>query len=318
MSCLRGCPWGAAPVIAEERGRTMSASQELRIILNRTALEGAYAVLSTWGIAPFAVEDSALVDEAKRRGWGDYFPEQKASAQAAILCYFSDNRLDQAEQEALRRELKNLRDYGFDPGPVIIVEGQVREEDWAQAWKQYYRPVRIGQGLCQPAWEPLDREPGPGQVVVYLDPGMAFGTGTHPSTAMGIVFLQHVCLEGRTVCDFGSGSGILDSFGAILGAQVDAVYSDLLAFRAAREIRVLNKLEFPIDQGSLEYLQGQPLVREPGPGQVGVYLDPGMAFGTGTHPSTAMCIEYLQHLSHEGRTVCDIGTGSGILALIAA
>lgn len=238
----------------------MSDWQELRIILNRTALEGAYAVLSTWGIEHFAVEDSALVDEAKRRGWGDYFPEQKASEQAAILCYFSDNRLDQAEQEALRRELQNLRDYGFDPGPVLIVEGQVREEDWAQAWKQYYRPVRIGQVLIQPAWEPLEREPGPGQVVVYLDPGMAFGTGTHPSTAMCIEFLQHLSLEGRTVWDIGTGSGILAIIAAKLGAQVEAVDIDPVAVRAARENRDLNKLEFPIEQGTLEDLQGQPQV----------------------------------------------------------
>ena len=101
------------------------------------------------------MEDSAQVDEAKRRGWGDYIPEQKASEQAAILCFFSDYRLDQGEQEALRRVLQNLRDYVFDPGPGLIVEGQVLEEDWAQAWKLYYGPVRIGQVLILPSLLPL-------------------------------------------------------------------------------------------------------------------------------------------------------------------
>ncbi|HHT42328.1 MAG TPA: 50S ribosomal protein L11 methyltransferase [Firmicutes bacterium] len=232
----------------------------MRIVINRTALEGAYAVLSKWGIDSFAVEDSDLMDQAQRLGWGDYFPDVEPSEQATIICYLAEDRLSKDQQEELRRDLLNLREFGFDPGPLVVSEGQVQEEDWAHAWKAYYHPLRIGQVLIQPAWEALERDPGPGQIVVELDPGMAFGTGTHPSTAMCIELLQHLNLEGRLVWDIGTGSGILAIVAAKLGAQVEAVDIDAVAVRAAKENRDLNGLSFPVSQGTLENLQGGPQV----------------------------------------------------------
>ena len=236
----------------------MANWQELRIIINRTALEGAYAVLSNWGIEYFAEEDTALVDEARRRGWGDYFPSAASSEKVAIVCYFAENKLDKGQQAELKRELESLKDYGFDPGPVLIMEGTVQEQDWAHAWKEYYHPLGIGQVLIQPAWEPLDGEAAAGQIVVYLDPGMAFGTGTHPSTAMCIELLQQLNLEGRTVWDVGTGSGILALVAAKLGAQVEAVDIDPVAVQAAAANRDLNELHFPIKRGTLDDLQGRP------------------------------------------------------------
>ena len=105
--------------------------------------------------------------------------------------------------------------------------------------------------MSQPAWEPTESEPGPGHLLVYLEPGLAFGAGTHPSTAMCFEFLQHLSLEGRTVWDIGTGSGILATIAAKLGAQVEAVDIDPVAVRAARENRDLNKLEFPMEQATL-------------------------------------------------------------------
>lgn len=233
--------------------------QELRIIINRTALEGAYAVLSSWEIDQFAEEDTALVDEATRSGWGDYFPPVEETDQVTIVCYLAERRLDRAAQEKLRQDLLNLKDHGFDPGPVLILEGTVKEEDWAEAWKQYYHPLRIGRVLIQPIWEPLEGV-GCGQVVVYLDPGMAFGTGTHPSTAMCVELLQQLNLEGRTVWDVGTGSGILALVAAKLGAKVEAVDIDGVAVEAAQGNRDLNQLSFPVKRGTLDDLVGTPQV----------------------------------------------------------
>lgn len=237
----------------------MGSWQELRIVINRTALEGAYAVLDRWGIGNIAEEDSALVQEAQRLGWGDYFPVVEPSQKATLICYLAE-KMDKAAQLELRRDLEGLREYGFDPGQVVIFEGTVQEEDWAQAWKQYYHPVRIGQVLIQPAWEAGEEEGAPGQVVIYLDPGMAFGTGTHPSTAMCLEFLQQLNLEGRLVWDVGTGSGILALAAAKLGAQVEAVDIDPVAVQAAKENRDLNGLNFPVKQGTLDDLQGTPQV----------------------------------------------------------
>lgn len=236
----------------------MESWQELRITINRTALEGAYGVLARWGIEHFAEEDSALIEEAKISGWGDYFPEASSSEQAVILCYLAEHKLDRAAQDELCRELQNLKELGFDPGHVEISERGVQEQDWAHAWKQYYHPLHIGQVLVQPAWERLAGKPAPGQIVVYLDPGMAFGSGTHPSTAMCVEFLQQLNLEGRLVWDIGTGSGILALVAAKLGARVEAVDIDPVAVDAAQANRDLNKLQFAVRVGSLEDLEGTP------------------------------------------------------------
>ncbi|NMB00222.1 MAG: 50S ribosomal protein L11 methyltransferase [Firmicutes bacterium] len=238
----------------------MAIWQEVKIVINRTALEGAYAVLGNWGIDNFAVDDTALIAQAERLGWGDYFPEVEPSEQVAISCYFSEQRLSQEEQEQLKKELQNLSEFGFEPGLVLVHENEVREEDWAHAWKAYYHPLRIGNIWIQPSWETLEHQPVEGQVVVQLDPGMAFGSGTHPSTSMCIELLQNLNLQDRLLWDVGTGSGILAIVAAKLGARVEAVDIDPVAVRVASENRDLNGLGFPVSQGSLNDLNGQPQV----------------------------------------------------------
>lgn len=237
----------------------MANWQEVKIMINRTAVEGAYAVLDRWGIDNFAVEDSAFMDQAQELGWGDYFPEFTPSDQVTITCYFPEQRLLAAELEQIKGDLLKLVEFGFEPGPVVVSEGEVHEDDWAQAWKAYYHSLRIGCVRIQPSWESLD-EAQEGDVVVYLDPGMAFGSGTHPTTAMCIEFLQSLNLEERKLWDVGTGSGILAIVAAKLGAKVEAVDIDPVAVKVAMENRELNQVEFPIFQGSLENLSGTPQV----------------------------------------------------------
>ena len=237
----------------------MANWQEVKLIINRTAVEGAYAVLDNWGIESYAVEDRAFMDQAQELGWGDYFPELPPSDQVTITCYFPDRRVSPEELGQLKRELLGLKEYGFDPGPVVVSEGEVNEEDWAQAWKAYYHPLKIGRVRIQPSWEPIGDDQA-GQVVVYLDPGMAFGSGTHPTTAMCIEFLQSLNLDGRELWDVGTGSGILAIVAAKLGANVQAVDIDPVAVRVAQENRDLNKVNFPIGQGTLGDLHGAPKI----------------------------------------------------------
>jgi ribosomal protein L11 methyltransferase len=111
----------------------------------------------------------------------------------------------------------------------------VNEEDWANSWKQYYKPVKIGDRMviC-PAWE--NYTPAEGELVVRMDPGMAFGTGTHETTRLVIRLLEKYTKEGCRMLDVGTGTGILAICASRLGAGICRAYDiDPTAVRVARE-----------------------------------------------------------------------------------
>jgi ribosomal protein L11 methyltransferase len=116
----------------------------------------------------------------------------------------------------------------------------VQEEDWANAWKQHYRPLRIGRRLfiC-PAWETVASRPD--ELVIKMDPGMAFGTGLHPTTQMCLEALEGRARPGMDVLDMGTGSGILAIAAALHGAcSVLALDTDEVAVQSARHNCILN------------------------------------------------------------------------------
>lgn len=108
------------------------------------------------------------------------------------------------------------------------------EEDWANCWKKYYKPISIGRITIVPMWE--DYAPKAGELVVRMDPGMAFGTGTHETTRLVIALMEKHLKAGSRVLDIGCGSGILSICAAKLGAGFCAAYDiDPVAVRVARE-----------------------------------------------------------------------------------
>lgn len=118
----------------------------------------------------------------------------------------------------------------------------VAEEDWANAWKQHFKPQRIGQRIViKPSWE--DYAPEPGDLVIEMDPGMAFGTGLHATTRLCLRALEAHLQPGETLADIGTGSGILAIGGVLLGAT-SAVATDIdpLAVRIAQENIERNQL----------------------------------------------------------------------------
>ena len=123
--------------------------------------------------------------------------------------------------------------------PALGIEGEIslegmNEDDWAESWKQYYKPVPLGKVTIVPAWEKYEAKDG--EVIIRMDPGMAFGTGTHETTRLVIRLMQDEPLADKKVLDVGTGSGILSICASKLGAKSCNAYDiDPMAVKVARE-----------------------------------------------------------------------------------
>lgn len=140
---------------------------------------------------------------------------------------------------------------------VAIETGQLENEDWASVWLARHPPIRFGTRLwIAPHSAPVATDED--AIVVRLDPGLAFGTGTHPTTALCLQWLADADLEGRHVLDYGCGSGILAVAAARLGAaSVTAVDIDPQALRATRENAQRNGVDARIDTPEMNAIRGQ-------------------------------------------------------------
>ena len=208
---------------------------EITISTNTEGAEIVSEALLRQGAAGTQIIDRADVpDPAKPTGYWELIDPQmieEMPEEVQVKAWFES-------VEALRgleNILKALPDMaGFDLGALTVRSQGVQEQDWSECWKQYYKPFRAGERLViKPSWENWDAQPG--DLIIELDPGMAFGTGTHETTAMCVEMIEKHYRGGK-VLDVGTGSGILAIAAARLGAtEVLGVDIDPMAVRVAKE-----------------------------------------------------------------------------------
>ncbi len=233
----------------------MDKWQELTVEVLREAEEAASNILIELGSQGVAIDDSA--DYLGRVGkYGEVFPEVKQMDTVKITAYYPEHvDIDAVEKEVAQR-LSALSDFGVNAGDIHYDTQELAEQDWAENWKKYYEPTRISHDLTiVPSW--TDYEAKTGEKIIRLDPGMAFGTGTHPTTKMSLFALEQVLRGDETVLDVGTGSGVLSIASSLLGAKSIYAYDlDEVAVRVAQENIDLNPGTENIHVATGNLLQG--------------------------------------------------------------
>ena len=217
-----------------------------------TTTQGAEVVsdaLMLSGATGTMVEDRAdIPDPDKPNGYWEIIDPKLIDSlpeDVQVHAWFEPDATFQERLQALRSQLDMNRRLApeVDLGTLQIDTVNVKDEDWSEVWKQFYKPFRAGKSLVvKPTWEPYN--PQSGDRVIEIDPGMAFGSGTHETTGMCLELLEEAVHGGERVIDVGTGSGILAIGAALLGAKdVLAIDIDPTAVKVARENVAHNHLE---------------------------------------------------------------------------
>ncbi|MEY9975473.1 50S ribosomal protein L11 methyltransferase [Lysinibacillus sp. RC79] len=220
---------------------------ELSIHTKNEAVEAISNILHEAGASGVVIEDSAEFAKPREDQYGEIYALNEADFPkdgVIVKAYLSESSFLNETVEEIKAAITNLTNFNIDIGENVVSIVEVNEEDWATAWKQYYHPVKISERFTiVPTWEeyvPVSTD----ELIIELDPGMAFGTGTHPTTVMCLQGLEKVVKEGNTVIDIGTGSGVLSIGAALLGAKsVHALDLDEVAVRSAQENAALNKVD---------------------------------------------------------------------------
>ncbi len=218
------------------------------IYTSSVGIEHVSNLLIVNGIGGFEVCDSRDFEEfmKTRIPAYDYVDDKLltlSSQRSAIKFYTAKNSQGDEIIRSVENSLKRLKkaDVNGEYGTLEMSVSTVSDNDWKDNWKQFYRPIEIGGKLIvTPAWENVETD----LPIIKIDPGMAFGTGSHETTALCLELLSELELSGKRVIDIGCGSGILALAAARLGAgETEGCDIDAAAVAAARANAQINSLE---------------------------------------------------------------------------
>lgn len=225
----------------------MSSNNWIELSINTTTVVGEI-------ISDFLVEQGA-----KGVVLGEWDPEQDLSQFTKVKAYFPEETPNLKEiSEKISEKLSEYKELNINIGAGEILSKVIKEDDWANSWKQYFHVLRVGEKLViKPLWE--EYEPKEGDLVINIDPGMAFGTGAHPSTQLCMEEIERIFSspeydrDNYKILDLGTGSGILAITLNLLGyKKITAVDIDPVAVKASRENFAINNMHIDLFQGILD------------------------------------------------------------------
>lgn len=218
---------------------------EIEVVVKNKYENNIVGILYLFDIDGINISDSRDYEEfAKEKPYWVVLDEEdfvKSEFITAKTYLKNDDELE--ENLKLLNERISEFEKEYNEKVILKIDSKIKNEDWANEWKKYYKPTKVGKNfIIKPTWEEYDLSEN--EVMIELDPGMAFGTGTHETTALCLEALEKLELKDKLVFDIGSGSGIL-SVGALkLGAKkVEAVDIDILGVEATLDNAKLNKVE---------------------------------------------------------------------------
>jgi ribosomal protein L11 methyltransferase len=226
---------------------------ELTVEVDSEAVEAVSEILGRLGRGA-AVRPTRLIRDPS----DELAAREDPNAPYELTAHVPDDAAAPTAIEATERALWHLQAFGLRPVGDLHVR-PVDETDWTQGWKVGYEPQRIGRVLVVPSW--LDPPIGTDDLVLRLDPGMAFGTGLHPTTRACLELLQRVGAMPQRVLDVGCGSGILGLAAIAMGAgRVDAIDTDPVAVETTQANAVTNGMaeRLAAHTGTLDAAADQP------------------------------------------------------------
>ena len=222
---------------------------ELKVSVHSGAVDAVSEIYCEFGANGVSIEGPLEIIGQENLYW-DYIDESKIdrNAESVVTAYYSclEENLDR-KIEAIKNRIRQLSDFGIHLGSATFSIRMVQQEDWENSWKQYFKPLNVTDRIViKPQWEEYETKEN--QLVIEIDPGMAFGTGSHETTSMCLLELEKYIQPENTLLDIGTGSGILSIAAALLGAR-KAVGVDLdpVAVEVARQNVMLNRVSDQVE-----------------------------------------------------------------------
>jgi ribosomal protein L11 methyltransferase len=220
---------------------------EFSIHTTQEAVEPVCNILHEAGASGVVIEDPQDLVKDREDHFGEIYhlsPNDYPEEGVIIKAYLQVNSFLGETVEGIKDAINGLLIYGIDIGHNTVKISEVNEEEWATAWKKYYKPVKVSQYITiTPTWEEYLPK-SDDECIIELDPGMAFGTGTHPTTVLCIQAIEKRIKAKDHVIDVGTGTGVLSIAAAKLGAEkVLALDLDEVAVQSATINVKLNKVQ---------------------------------------------------------------------------
>lgn len=223
---------------------------EVNIFTSADGIEPVCGCLLNIGITGFAIRDSKDFEEflSNKTGNWDYIDDDLMglkNCETCVTVYLPENSQGADMLSSVKNEMSELKKRDFENkfGRLAVELSNVKEEDWANNWKQYFKPLTIGEKLViKPSWETYENSDN--KIVLEIDPASSFGTGQHNTTQLCLELLEKNLDKNNKLLDIGCGSGILSIAGILLGAEsACAVDIDLNSVKTAKDNAVKNNIE---------------------------------------------------------------------------